>query len=240
MDSQPIIETPRLKLVPWSDGHGRFVRDKLNTREVTRHTGGPLKPFELDGWIEALQESQDRCGFTQWPVVRYDGAILGLCGLMIDDDEDSPCLGCKSLAITFASEYWGHGYAREAALGCLRYAFDTLDDHRIVAMTTRRNRPSWSLMQDIGMKPDHRLDYRSRIGRRLNIAYVVSWRDWEDFKDGYQHQRMYLDFGEAAAREAAGEQATITPLSNDTDTAPPPAPAHRPCPSPGTPADAHD
>lgn len=158
---------------------------------MTRCTAGPLAPIELDAWLDDLAQSQDHHGFTQWPVIRHDGATLGLCGLMIDDDEDSPCLGGHMLSFAFAVEYHGFGYAREAALGSLGYAFDKLGVHRVIARTTRDNRPSWLLMQAIGMKPDHRLDYRPRIGEE-RIVYVMSWRGWRDFQEGYLHQRFFL------------------------------------------------
>lgn len=187
-----LLETPRLKLVPWSADYAAFVREHLNTPDVTRYNDGPMSPVMLDGFLDDLQQSQDEHGFTQWPVVRYDDVPLGLCGLMIDDSEESTYLGATAISWMFAKEYWGSGYATEAALGCMRYAFDKVGQYRVIAKVFRSNQPSVNLMQRIGMRHDHRLDYHSRFQPEPYLVHVMTWRDWRDFTESSRRLRHLL------------------------------------------------
>ncbi|KAA0563497.1 GNAT family N-acetyltransferase [Bacillus sp. CH30_1T] len=49
-------------------------------------------------------------------------------------------------------EYCNKGYASEAALGVLKYGFEELDLHRIVATCQPENVPSYRVMEKIGMR----------------------------------------------------------------------------------------
>ena len=51
-----------------------------------------------------------------------------------------------------AHEYWGHGYAPEAALACLEYARKYLDIQTIFSFTSLPNLRSERVMQKIGME----------------------------------------------------------------------------------------
>jgi len=55
--------------------------------------------------------------------------------------------------------HWGKGYATEAAKAALRFGFENLNLDQIVAFTVPANKPSWSVMERIGMTRDPKEDF---------------------------------------------------------------------------------
>lgn len=49
-------------------------------------------------------------------------------------------------------QYWGKGYATEAAKACLVFAKDTLGLNKVYSFTTTTNIRSSNVMQKVGMK----------------------------------------------------------------------------------------
>ena len=57
----------------------------------------------------------------------------------------------------FAPDYWGSGYASEAAKTVLAYGFETMGVTDIYSMSALRNKRSFGVMERIGMKVRERL-----------------------------------------------------------------------------------
>ena len=75
-------------------------------------------------------------GFTFWAVERKaDGELLGFCGLKLADTPGSPIEGMVEVGWRLREDAWGQGYAKEAAIASLDFAFDTLGADRVVAIT---------------------------------------------------------------------------------------------------------
>jgi ribosomal-protein-alanine N-acetyltransferase len=55
--------------------------------------------------------------------------------------------------------HWGKGYATEAAKEALRFGFEELNLDQIVSFTVPDNKPSWSVMERIGMERDPKDDF---------------------------------------------------------------------------------
>lgn len=56
------------------------------------------------------------------------------------------------IGFAFLPNYWGKGYAYEAASAVLAYGLDTLGFNRIVAITTQDNHASAKLLERIGLQ----------------------------------------------------------------------------------------
>lgn len=52
----------------------------------------------------------------------------------------------------FNPEYQNKDYATEAAYSVLKYGFETMNLHRIIAICQPENIPSWRVMEKIGMR----------------------------------------------------------------------------------------
>jgi [ribosomal protein S5]-alanine N-acetyltransferase len=61
------------------------------------------------------------------------------------------------LGWVFHSHYHGRGYATEAAAALLRYGFETLSVHRVIATCQPENTPSWRVMEKLGMQREGHL-----------------------------------------------------------------------------------
>lgn len=57
----------------------------------------------------------------------------------------------------FNPRYQGQGYATEGAAKLLRYGFESLGVHRVIATCQPENAPSWRVMEKLGMKREGHL-----------------------------------------------------------------------------------
>ena len=156
-----VIETQRLILRDWrAQDVEPFIRH-LNTDAVMRWLGG-VRTVEHQQWVvfDRFMAWQRERGFTFWVAERKsDGELLGFCGLKIADDAGSPVEGSIEIGWRLRENAWGQGYAKEAATASLDFAFDRLNAERVVGLTVEGNRPSWGLMERLGMARRPELDY---------------------------------------------------------------------------------
>jgi RimJ/RimL family protein N-acetyltransferase len=156
-----MIETERLILRGWREADIEpFVR-QLNTEPVMRWLGGVSAPEKhRQAIVERLIPWQEERGFTFWVMERKaDGALLGFCGLKIANDAGSPVEGELEIGWRLREDCWGQGYAREAAIASLDFAFGRLEAPHVVALTVAENEASWGLMERLGMTRRPDLDY---------------------------------------------------------------------------------
>ncbi|OAN59986.1 GNAT family N-acetyltransferase [Sphingomonas sp. TDK1] len=81
---------------------------------------------------------------------RADGVVLGFCGLK-PGAPDTPIEGELEIGWMFARSHWGQGYAREAAIASLGWAWRHRAEPRVVAITSACNLASRALMERLGM-----------------------------------------------------------------------------------------
>jgi ribosomal-protein-alanine N-acetyltransferase len=117
--------------------------------EVMRYvTGGPL-PDETAarGPLEKYVRCQEEYGFSSWAVVdRETGRVIGDVGFGIFEPTKEIELG-----YTLAREFWGHGYATEAAAACLSAGLAHLAMARIIAVVDAGNHASLRVAERVGM-----------------------------------------------------------------------------------------
>lgn len=108
--------------------------------KVARYQDWPC-PYPLDD-ARQLIATQSRLApgtpGTWFPfavVPARSGILIGDVALRTSPDD----AGAGELGFTFAAEHWGRGYATEAVAEVVRYAFETLRMHRLLARTDSRN-----------------------------------------------------------------------------------------------------
>jgi RimJ/RimL family protein N-acetyltransferase len=108
--------------------------------------------------LDRLMARAERDGHTFWALERKsDGRMIGFCGLAtgtVPHIENEIEIGWR-----LGEPFWGQGYAREAALASLRWAWSNLSAPRVIAITVPANRRSWGLMERIGMIRMPELDF---------------------------------------------------------------------------------
>lgn len=168
------IETARLILRDWGEADiAPFIRH-TNTPAVMRWLGGIQTGAALEDAIRnRMMRWQEERGFTFWVVERKaDGALLGFCGIKIADTAGSPIEGVHEIGWRLREDVWGQGYAREAAIASLDFAFGALGAQRVVAITFQGNAPSWGLMERLGMTRRPECDYDDPRFPDLNPTIV--------------------------------------------------------------------
>jgi RimJ/RimL family protein N-acetyltransferase len=175
------IGTDRLLLRDWREADIAPFIHHTNRPAVMRWLGGVQTEAQLEGTIRnRLMRWQEERGFTFWAVERRaDGALLGFCGLKIADTPGAPIEGMHEVGWRLREDAWGQGYAREAAVASLDFAFERLGSERVVAITFAGNAPSWGLMERLGMTRRPELDYDDPRFPTLNPTIVYDIRPGE-------------------------------------------------------------
>jgi RimJ/RimL family protein N-acetyltransferase len=145
-----VLETPRLRLREFVADDAAFVLRLVNEPSWLEFIGDKgvrtqddARAYLASGPIAMYA----RHGFGLWLVERRDdGAPIGMCGLIRRDNLDDVDLGFALLP-----EYWGCGYAHEAAAATMAHGRDALDLARIVAIASPSNARSIRLIERLGM-----------------------------------------------------------------------------------------
>ena len=142
------MRTDRLVLRPFRDTDLPLYAALNADPKVAEWLGGPLSREDSDDialWANARWEA-DRLGLLA--VERAaDGAFLGMCGLhRLRDRPHDVEVGWR-----LAYQYWGQGYATEAARAWLRYGFEELGLPRIISVTDEPNVRSLAVMRRLGL-----------------------------------------------------------------------------------------
>ena len=109
--------------------------------------------------MDSIEHLWDQQGWGIWAVeVPGVADLVGYTGLMIPDF-DAPFMPCVEIGWRLAKQYWGNGYAPEAAAEALRCAFGPIGLSEVVSMTSTTNAASQRVMQKIGMSRDPQDDF---------------------------------------------------------------------------------
>ena len=175
------IETTRLILRDWREADIDAFDRHTNTPNVMRWLGGVTPRAELEDRLRnRVMRWQTERGFTFWAVERKaDGELLGFCGIKLADTAGAPVEGMYEVGWRLREDAWGQGYAKEAAIASLDFAFDTLGADRVVAITFPPNVASWGLMERLGMTRRPELDYDDPRFPTLNPTIVYDIRPGE-------------------------------------------------------------
>jgi ribosomal-protein-alanine N-acetyltransferase len=143
-------------------GDAAEVQRLAGAREIAENTLAIPHPYELNhalSWIE--QQQQETVGgrnLTFAVRLLSTAALIGSIGLRDIDPEDRQA----ELGFWIGREWWGQGYAREAAGAVLRFGFETLELNRICAHHLARNPASGRVLLAIGMQHEGVLRQRVR------------------------------------------------------------------------------
>ena len=89
----------------------------------------------------------EKYGFGLWHVaLKSDGSPIGMCGLLKRDT-----LPDVDIGYAFFPEYWGQGYALEAAEATMRHGALKFGLKRIIAVVSQGNGPSIRVLEKLGM-----------------------------------------------------------------------------------------
>ena len=147
------LRTRRLLLRRWREAD-RPTFHQLNSDPAVMATIGPvMSRAESDAFMNRIEQRFSEHAFGLW-CVDLDGESIGFTGLSVPWFRDGVEVGWR-----IRSEFWGHGYAPEAATECLRYAFDDLALDEVISFTAAINDKSRRVMEKIGLERDLDADF---------------------------------------------------------------------------------
>ncbi|HEV8589526.1 MAG TPA: GNAT family N-acetyltransferase [Pyrinomonadaceae bacterium] len=152
-----ILETERLILRHLSaEDDAQFILKLVNEPSFLHYIGDKgvrtlddARRYVVDGPLKSYEQN----GFGLYRVeLKTDATPIGICGLVKRDT-----LPDADIGFAFLPEYWNKGYALESAAAVMKYARETLQLGRILAITTPDNEASAKLLGKIGLRFDRKI-----------------------------------------------------------------------------------
>lgn len=182
--SSVILETKRLILRTWKEEDAEPYYQMNQDPLVIEFLIKSLSMEEVKKFIA----DKNRCFFEQ----RYTffaveeketGMLIGSIGLQ-KISNPPPSFPPIEIGWYLASQYWGKGYATEAAKAVLKYALGTLNIEEIFACAVVKNDRSRRVMEKIGMTRDFQGDFEHpKLPKEHPLSKHVLYRMKKSEKD---------------------------------------------------------
>ncbi|NBM19256.1 GNAT family N-acetyltransferase [Streptomyces sp. GC420] len=150
------IRTPRLLLRRWHEDDLAVMADINADPQVMRWIGdGSVHdPEETARAVERWEEEWDDEGFGLFAVeLLGSGELAGLAGLSVPAFLPE-VLPAVEIGWRLAPQFWGQGYASEAAHATLEFALQDRGLERVVSIAHVSNEASFNVMRKLGMTPE--------------------------------------------------------------------------------------
>jgi len=144
-----VIETSRLFLRELNQDDYPSLAAILQDPKVMYAYEGPFSDAETQAWVDKnlLRYKQD--GFGLWAVIlRETEVMIGMTGLTWQTIGETDVL---EIGYQFNRQYWGMGFATEAAKACKEYAFSVLDVEQVYSIIRDTNIASMNVAIRNGM-----------------------------------------------------------------------------------------
>ena len=177
------LQSPRLILRHWEDRDRAPYAELATDPVVMEFLSSSARPETPDQWIDRQRARFANDGFAYWAVEARDtGQFVGAVGLSRPnyDAHFTPAVG---VGWRLRRQYWGLGYASEAAAAALRYGFEELRLEEIVAVTVPANIRSQQVMRRLGMTYSAADDFdHPRLPKgdplRRHVLFRLPRHDW--------------------------------------------------------------
>jgi RimJ/RimL family protein N-acetyltransferase len=178
-----LINTERLVLRRWRttdrDAFARLNADPV----VMEHFLSALNRAESDAFADRIDAGFIANGYGLWAVeVPGEAEFIGYVGLALATFE-AHFTPAVEVGWRLACDYWGRGFATEAARAAVTDGFDRVGLQEIVSFTVPANERSWRVMERLGMTHDPADDFdhpRLPVGHHLrrHVLYRLKRADY--------------------------------------------------------------
>lgn len=145
------IRTDRLLLRQWCHDDYTLFATLNSDAEVMRYFPSRLNRKESDALASRIEALIAERGWGFWAVeLIAQNSFIGFVGLHKTTYE-IPVTPCIEIGWRLAQEYWGNGYATEAARASLDVAFTKLNIETIYSFTAVSNVKSRAVMEELNM-----------------------------------------------------------------------------------------
>jgi len=152
-----MIKGPRICLRQWTDDDLDPFAEMDADPEVMRFLPKVATREESSQFLENCRNYIEKNEWGLW-VVEIDDTFAGItgCRKVSFQAHFTPAI---EIGWRLRKEFWGHGYATEAARVAMLHGFLNYDWSEIVSYPTSQNKPSWRVMQRLGMSHDEADDF---------------------------------------------------------------------------------
>jgi RimJ/RimL family protein N-acetyltransferase len=172
------IDTDRLLLRSPSMADAPRISELLGSWDVARwlvRVPYPYRVAHAEAWIE--RSAEERAASVGWPFImvpRDGGSLIGSMDLSLEPDRMTGALG-----YWIGEDYWGQGYATEAARAVIEFAFDILKLNAVVASALPDNDRSIRVLQKAGLgyvdrRPEDTIE-RGRVDTEFFVLDRAAW-----------------------------------------------------------------
>jgi ribosomal-protein-alanine N-acetyltransferase len=145
-----IQETDRLILRHFHIFDAEAMDSVFSDPEVMLYGPGIQTQLWVRDWLRGCLENYQKLGFGPWAVVEKScSTVIGYAGLFRFPDID----GQTEIEVGYRlrQSHWSQGFATEAVMAILKYAFDVLCLPRLIALIDPQNRASIRVAEKVGM-----------------------------------------------------------------------------------------
>jgi [ribosomal protein S5]-alanine N-acetyltransferase len=162
-------ETERLLLRKFSCEDWQDLYEYLSQKTVVQY-----EPYEAYTEDACKQEAVNRSQKDAFIAVclKDNNKLIGNIYFQQQEPEG---LQTWELGYVFNPLYYGKGYATESCRAVLKYGFNEMKAHRIIAMCNPENTASWKLLERLGMRREGYL--RKNIYFKNNEQGEPIWND---------------------------------------------------------------
>jgi RimJ/RimL family protein N-acetyltransferase len=163
------LETARLVIRTFETRDAQPWLTLVRDPEVRRFLPpGPLPTLEtFQGALERRQAMEHERGYAVWAVdVKETGTFIGQCRLY-PAEQTGPEV---ELAYHYIPASWHNGYATEAAIAVLAYAFGTVGLASVIALVMAENIGSWRAAEKAGVRFVGTATYYGIAGLKKYVA----------------------------------------------------------------------
>lgn len=151
-ESEFFLKSARLGFREWSEGDIELAWAIWGDDQVSKFVGGPFTREQIRERLVREISNQKTHGIQYWPFFLLGGgAHAGCCGLKPYKPESR----VYETGFYVRREFWGKGYALEAARAVIGYAFGHLRAAGIFAGHNPANDASCILLSKLGFKYTH-------------------------------------------------------------------------------------
>lgn len=177
------LKTERLILRRWKQPDYAPFAEMSADPAVMRYFPSVLSREESDQLASKIDSLMEQKGWGFWAVeLKETAEFIGTIGLHYQD-KDIPEAPFVEVGWRLSSDHWGAGYATEAALASLKFAFEVLRLPKVYAFTALQNTPSRKVMEKIGMTDTNTRFFHPSVpeGHPLqrHCLYKISRDEWK-------------------------------------------------------------
>lgn len=174
LDAPFFLETNRLRLSPWSESDREDLVALYADPLASRDFGRTLRREESEATFEKYLAAFPAYGFTRWKLTLKDGTFIGTTGVMRVIDHQA--LGTHDeIGWRLLPEFWGKGYATEAARAAQADAQMRCGLRDIITYTAPDNPASSAVMKRLGYIRAPERDFSARYSTVAGVWHGHVW-----------------------------------------------------------------